>query len=54
MFNPWGNDLAPAGPPGLTNGYVTRQGVFEIPLTEFVQVFRGIAYETETVVEVGR
>lgn len=51
MFNPWGNDLAPAGPPGLVNGYVTRQGMFEIPLPEFVRIFRGIAYEGDTVDE---
>ena len=32
MFNPWGNDLIPTGPPGMINGYLTRQGLFEIPL----------------------
>jgi len=47
MFNPWGNNLTPESPPGLVNGYVTRQGSFEIPLAEFVQVFRGIVYEED-------
>lgn len=49
LFNPWGNDVTPAGPPGLVNGYVTRQGSFEIPFADFVQAFRGIVYEADAV-----
>jgi hypothetical protein len=47
VFNPWGNHRTPNGPPGVENGYVTRNGIFEVPLKEFVQVFNGITYETD-------
>jgi hypothetical protein len=39
VFNPWGNSLKPADPPGLVNGYPTTHGTFEVPLAEFVQIF---------------
>jgi hypothetical protein len=48
VFNPWGNHRTPNGPPGLENGYVTRNGIFEVPLKEFVQIFNGITYETDS------
>ena len=48
VFNPWGNHFKPAGPPGLTYGYPTDHGVFEMPLDEFVQVYGGLTYETDT------
>jgi hypothetical protein len=51
VFNPWGNHIKPSGPPGLANGYPTDHGVFEVPLAEFVQLFSGFTYETETPVE---
>lgn len=47
MFNPWGNQRKPSGPPGLVNGYVTEHGVFEIPLADFIQVYGGFTYETD-------
>jgi hypothetical protein len=48
MFNPWGNNHKPAGPPGLENGYVTEHGFFEVPVGEFVQIFSSVEYETQT------
>ena len=30
VFNPWGNEFTPAGPPGVTNGYLTRHGIFDM------------------------
>ena len=47
VFNPWGNRVKPAGPPGLVNGYPTEHGIFEVPLGEFIQVFAGFTYETD-------
>jgi hypothetical protein len=47
VFNPWGNHVKPAGPPGLVNGYPTTHGIFAVPLNEFVQVFGGFIYETD-------
>ena len=46
VFNPWGNDVTPKGAPGLVNGYVTRDGIFDVPLQEFVQIFGWFTYET--------
>jgi hypothetical protein len=47
VFNPWGNDVTPQGPAGLVNGYVTRDGVFEVPIQEWVKIFGSLAFETE-------
>ncbi len=47
LFNPWGNDVRPDGPPGLVNGYPTSNGVFEMPLRDFMRVFDGLHYETD-------
>jgi hypothetical protein len=47
VFNPWGNNVTPAGPPGLSNGYVTRHGMFDVPLGEFIQIFKALTYETD-------
>lgn len=46
LFNPWGNDFTPAGPPGLVNGYLTRHGQFDMPVADFVQTFSALCYET--------
>jgi hypothetical protein len=48
VFNPWGNHVQPNGPPGMMNGYPTEHGIFEVPLSEFVQLFGGFTYETDT------
>jgi hypothetical protein len=47
LFNPWGDYLNPDGPPGLVNGYVTRNGVFELPLQDLIQIFSHLDYETQ-------
>ncbi|HEY3761812.1 MAG TPA: C2 family cysteine protease [Verrucomicrobiae bacterium] len=54
MFNPWGNHFKPAGPPGLAYGYPTDHGIFAMPLDEFVQVYGGLTYETDTPVIASR
>ncbi|HWB08234.1 MAG TPA: C2 family cysteine protease [Pirellulales bacterium] len=46
IFNPWGNHFAPTGPPGMVHGYVTRNGLFTVPLGEFQRVFSAVVYET--------
>lgn len=46
LWNPHGQNFTPpAGPPGLTNGYPTKKGVFTLPLPEFVNQFSGMAFE---------
>lgn len=47
VFNPWGNNRTPDGPPGLINGYVTRHGLFDVPLKEFIQIYSHIVFETD-------
>jgi len=47
MFNPWGNDVKPDEPPGLVNGYATHNGIFEVPLHDFLLTFTGVNYETD-------
>ncbi|HET7626272.1 MAG TPA: C2 family cysteine protease, partial [Verrucomicrobiae bacterium] len=47
LFNPWGNDFTPTGAPGLANGYYTRHGIFDVPLSQFVRFFQAISYETD-------
>jgi hypothetical protein len=47
VFNPWGEEFTPTGIPGLANGYVTRHGMFEVPLLQFIQIFKMVTYETD-------
>jgi hypothetical protein len=47
VFNPWGNDFTPKGPPGPANGYLTERGKFTVPLEEFHQIFNSISYEID-------
>jgi hypothetical protein len=47
VFNPWGNSLKPADPPGRVNGYPTSHGVFQVPLADFIKIFAGFRYETD-------
>jgi hypothetical protein len=49
LWNPHGQDFAPHGAEGPENGYVTKHGVFEIPLSEFVKQFSGMAFEVPDV-----
>jgi len=47
IWNPHGNDFKPAkDPPGLENGYPVKDGRFEVPLREFVQIFDFLSWET--------
>jgi hypothetical protein len=51
IWNPHNNNFTPKGEPGLTNGYPTKGGVFQMPLIEFAQVYPSISWEmsaTET------
>ncbi|HEX5052153.1 MAG TPA: C2 family cysteine protease [Planctomycetota bacterium] len=47
LWNPHGNTFRPKGEAGLEHGYATRAGVFRIPVRDFVQVFGGLALETD-------
>jgi hypothetical protein len=47
IFNPWGNNFTPKGPPGQTHGYETKNGFFTVPLDQFHIVFASVVYETE-------
>ena len=47
VFNPWGNQFTPKGAPGIANGYPTENGVFTVPLNEFLQIFSRVIYETD-------
>jgi hypothetical protein len=53
VFNPWGNVVKPKGTPGLVNGYPTVHGVFQVPLSDFIKIFAGFCYETNTPAPVG-
>lgn len=46
VWNPHGNNFTPEGPEGLSNGYNTKRGKFEIPLREMLQIFSNIIFET--------
>ena len=47
VFNPWGNNFTPKGSAGPANGYVTKLGMFTVPLDQFQQVFTRVGYETD-------
>ena len=46
-WNPWNDDFSPKGDAGRENGYARQDGVAEIPLADFVQIFRMLRVETE-------
>ena len=46
IWNPWGNDYTPNGPPGIENGFETRHGVFQVPLTTLYEQFSSVSVET--------
>ena len=46
LWNPHGNDFTPKGPPGLSNGYTMKNGLLTVPVTEFVQQFNTMAFES--------
>ena len=45
LWNSHGQDFTPQGAAGPENGCITKHGVFEIPLTQFVKQFSGMAFE---------
>jgi hypothetical protein len=47
LWNPHGSEFKPQGPAGLEHGYPRRDGIFEMPLAEFVLAFAGLAVETD-------
>ena len=46
LWNPHNNTFTPEGPPGPVHGYATKGGRFTVPVTEFVQQFTGVSFET--------
>lgn len=46
VWNPWGNDYTPKGPAGIENGFLTKHGVFRIPLTTLYEQFSNFHLET--------
>jgi hypothetical protein len=46
VMNPWGNHFEPKGPPGMEHGYATKSGAFTLPLSDFVQIFETVYYQT--------
>jgi hypothetical protein len=49
LWNPHGQAFTPKGPAGLANGYATKDGVFRLPVEEWVGQFTGFAYEKTAV-----
>jgi hypothetical protein len=47
LWNPWGNEFEPHGPPGLEHGYRVRQGRFSVPLRDVIRIFGSLVYETD-------
>jgi hypothetical protein len=45
LWNPHGQNFRPKGRAGLEGGYATQDGVFRLPLADFVQIFGGMSYE---------
>lgn len=46
-WNPWNDDFTPKGEPGRDHGYARADGIAEIPLADFVQIFHMLRIETE-------
>ncbi len=49
LWNPHGNTYSPRGgkQPGLSTGYPTAAGIFELPVIEFVRIFNNVTIETD-------
>jgi hypothetical protein len=45
IWNPHGNNFTPKGAPGPADGYATKSGRFTMPVSEFVQQFKGMNIE---------
>jgi hypothetical protein len=48
LWNPHGDGFTPKGPAGLKHGYPRADGIFSIPLSDLVDQFSGLAFETAT------
>ncbi len=47
LWNPWGNNFQPKkGPANLENGYPVKDGLFDVPLGDFVKIFGYFDFET--------
>ncbi|MEI8290233.1 MAG: C2 family cysteine protease [Verrucomicrobiota bacterium] len=46
VWNPWGNNFTPEGSDGLRNGYTTKDGQFDIPMEDFLEIYQGLTIET--------
>jgi hypothetical protein len=47
LWNPWGNNFQPKKEPvGFDNGYPVKDGLFDMPLGDFVRTFGYFDYET--------
>jgi hypothetical protein len=47
LWNPWGNQFTPQGPPGIENGFPVRDGHFFVPLADFIRIFASMTYQTD-------
>lgn len=45
LWNPHGNNFTPDGPPCLTNGYPTTNGIFRVPLADLPHQFTHVSIE---------
>jgi len=45
LWNPHGDNFKPASEPGPESGYPMTNGIFQIPLPQFVRQFSGMAFE---------
>ena len=46
VWNPWGQDFQPKGPEGAEHGFVTKHGIFHVPLTTLYRHFSAVHLET--------
>ena len=46
VWNPWGNDFKPKGPPGAEHGFETKHGEFEVKLETLYRQFSAVDIET--------
>jgi hypothetical protein len=52
LWNPWGNNFQPQKMPvGMENGYPVKDGLFDVPLGDFVKIFGYFDYETHELVK---
>ncbi len=49
LWNPHGGSFTPKGPTGLAKGYPMKDGVFQMPVADWVQQFSGMAFEVTAV-----